>query len=133
MKQGQVYILDCSDLSLYTGVTSTLENRLDQHPEGYFRGNTHSRRPVKLLWNTDLMDIPDAILLGERIKNWGRQKKKASIAENWNTLHISARHKNPRPGNTFALDGSCIMMARCNGNDEVKVHHRSTDSRKLLL
>jgi putative endonuclease len=133
MKPGQVYILDGSDLSLYTGVTSNLENRLDQHHEGCFRGNTHSRRPVKLLWNSDLMDIQDANLLGEPSKNLGRPKKQAFIAENWITLQIPARRKNPEPGKTFALDGSCTMIGRSNGNDQVKVPHRSTDSRKLLL
>ncbi len=48
MKLGQVYILECSDMTLYTGITSNLENRLAQHNEGNFFGYTHSRRPVKI-------------------------------------------------------------------------------------
>ncbi|MBC8193821.1 MAG: GIY-YIG nuclease family protein [Candidatus Marinimicrobia bacterium] len=69
MKQGQVYILECADNSLYTGVTSNLEYRLYQHHEGYFQGYTHRRRPLKSLWNTNLMDIQDAIMLERQIKN----------------------------------------------------------------
>lgn len=75
MKTGIVYILLCSDNSLYTGVTSNLENRLYQHNEGLVRGYTSSRRPLKLIWNSDDMDIQDAIVLEKQIKGWSRTKK----------------------------------------------------------
>jgi putative endonuclease len=46
----QVYIILCSDNSLYTGITTDLARRLRQHAEGrgakYFRG----RRPEKVIY-----------------------------------------------------------------------------------
>jgi predicted GIY-YIG superfamily endonuclease len=80
MKTGIVYVLLCSDETLYTGVTSNLENRLFQHHEGLLPGYTHSRRPLTLLWNSEEMDIQDAILLEKQIKGWGRAKKYAFMA-----------------------------------------------------
>jgi len=47
-----VYILECSDQSLYTGITTDLAKRLDQHntsPKG--AKYTKARRPVKLLYS----------------------------------------------------------------------------------
>jgi len=45
----QVYIILCSDNSLYTGITTDMERRFRQHAEGkgakYFRG----RQPVKVV------------------------------------------------------------------------------------
>lgn len=80
MKTGVVYILLCSDKSLYTGITSNLELRLFQHHEGLLGGYTKSRRPVTLVWDSDEMDIQDAILLEKQIKGWSRAKKDAFIA-----------------------------------------------------
>jgi len=46
----QVYIILCSDGSLYTGITTNVERRLRQHAEGkgakYFRG----REPLKVIY-----------------------------------------------------------------------------------
>lgn len=46
----QVYIILCSDNSLYTGITTDLARRLCQHAEGrgakYFRG----RRPERVVY-----------------------------------------------------------------------------------
>ena len=49
----QVYILECADGSLYTGVAVDLARRLKQH-NGELAGGpkyTRGRRPVKLLWS----------------------------------------------------------------------------------
>lgn len=46
----QVYIIVCSDDSLYTGITTDVQRRFGQHASGrgarYFRG----RRPVKVVY-----------------------------------------------------------------------------------
>ncbi len=118
MKQGQVYILKCSDSSLYTGVTSNLESRLAQHQEGTALGYTHSKRPVELVWNTDTMPIQDAIVLEKQIKNWGKGKKLALIDENWNTLHILAKCKNESHHKNLSLDGTCAERSRSTRDDE---------------
>jgi putative endonuclease len=46
----QIYIILCSDNSLYTGITNDMERRLRQHQTGrgakYFRG----RKPMELVY-----------------------------------------------------------------------------------
>ncbi len=79
MKTGSVYVLLCSDETLYTGVTSDLDERMYQHHEGLLPGYTHSRRPLTLLWNSEEMDIQDAIVLEKQLKGWSRAKKLAFI------------------------------------------------------
>lgn len=52
----QVYIILCSDGSLYTGITTDIRRRMQQHAAGtgakYFRGR-HPRRTVYLETNHD--------------------------------------------------------------------------------
>ena len=43
-----VYLLECSDGTFYTGYTSDIEKRLEQHSKGIGAKYTRGRRPVKL-------------------------------------------------------------------------------------
>ena len=43
-----VYMVECRDGSLYTGITNDLERRVQQHNEGTASRYTRSRRPVVL-------------------------------------------------------------------------------------
>lgn len=43
-----MYVVECRDSSLYTGVTNNLDRRLDQHNRGKGAAYTASRRPVTL-------------------------------------------------------------------------------------
>lgn len=43
-----VYMVECRDGSLYTGITNDLERRLAQHNDGTAARYTRSRRPVQL-------------------------------------------------------------------------------------
>lgn len=46
-----VYIVQCSDLSLYTGVTTDLLRRIDEHNQGDKGARyTRARRPVSLVY-----------------------------------------------------------------------------------
>jgi putative endonuclease len=89
------YILECSDGSFYTGMTSDLEKRVQQHQEGMtYDGYTHSRRPVKLVWHVMCNDPNDAIRLEKQITGWTRRKKKALITENWDVLVEASKNYN---------------------------------------
>ena len=44
-----VYILKCSDESLYTGITNNLEKRLQLHASGKGSKYTRGRGPLKLV------------------------------------------------------------------------------------
>lgn len=73
------YILHCFDGSYYTGVTNDIERRLWEHEQGTIPGYTHSRRPVKLAWCSDDVNIVVAIQCEKQIKGWRRAKKEALI------------------------------------------------------
>lgn len=52
-----VYILHCSDNTLYTGVTTDLDRRLQQHNHGSQGAKyTRARRPVKLVYQEQAVD-----------------------------------------------------------------------------
>ncbi len=46
-----VYMVECRDGSLYTGITNDLERRVHQHNEGTASRYTRSRRPVVLRYH----------------------------------------------------------------------------------
>ena len=101
MKTGNVYILECSDGSYYTGVSSKPDLRIQQHKLGIIKGYTHSRRPVKLVYCSEEMDIMSAIENEKRIKGWRRAKKKALIDGNFELLiELSKAYSNRSPGST---------------------------------
>lgn len=43
-----LYIVECRDGSLYTGITNDIERRVNQHNEGTGARYTRSRRPVRV-------------------------------------------------------------------------------------
>lgn len=43
-----IYVLECSDGSLYTGYTTDVQRRLEEHNSGQGAKYTRGRRPVKL-------------------------------------------------------------------------------------
>ena len=53
-----VYIVECADGTLYTGVSTDLSRRLRQH-NGELKGGagyTRARRPVRLVWSEAAAD-----------------------------------------------------------------------------
>lgn len=87
MKLYFVYILRCADNSYYTGITSDIQERLSQHQSGYYPENyTHSRRPVKLVFQAEFNDVEQAIAFEKQVKGWSRKKKEALITGNWDAL-----------------------------------------------
>jgi len=75
MKIYYVYILECSDNTYYTGITSSLTNRFESHQSGSYEGSyTSSRRPVKLVYYCEFTDVNIAIETEKQIKKWSRAK-----------------------------------------------------------
>lgn len=70
-----VYIIHCSDNSLYTGIATDLQNRFQQHLEGsgakYFRG----RKPLKIVYQEISPDRSSASKRELEIKRLSRTKK----------------------------------------------------------
>jgi putative endonuclease len=86
MKTGYVYIVECSDQSFYTGVTNNVERRLCEHNTSKQTSYILNRKPIKLVWVSDELEIQDAISLEKQIKGWRREKKIALINERFDDL-----------------------------------------------
>ena len=95
-KKAWVYILQCSDGSYYTGCTTDLERRVDQHNRGIGSRYTLRRRPVKLLWSMQLKTLGDAMSAERRIKQLPRSKK-SSLLRNDPALIINLKRQRRRP------------------------------------
>ena len=93
MEEYFVYIMANQSRTLYTGVTSDLEQRVWQHKNRFFEGFTSRYNLTRLVWYESFNDVHDAIESEKRIKAWRRSKKlelieKANpnwldLAENW--------------------------------------------------
>jgi len=71
-----VYILECSDGSLYTGITTDVSKRLDEHNTSSKGAKyTKARRPVKLLYQESASDRSIASKREYAIKKLSRIQK----------------------------------------------------------
>ena len=86
-KGAWVYILRCCDGSYYTGLTTAIDKRMEEHHLGTFPGYTSSRRPLKLVWLADFPDVFQAIEVERMVKGWSRKKKEALIRSDFELLH----------------------------------------------
>ncbi|MCX5666819.1 MAG: GIY-YIG nuclease family protein [Candidatus Omnitrophica bacterium] len=76
-----VYIIKCSDRSLYTGVTTDIERRMNEHNAGKGASYTRVRTPVNLVHNESHPNRSKALKREAEIKSWPRYKKLALIKE----------------------------------------------------
>ena len=70
-----VYILRCSDGSLYTGWTNNLEKRLKAHSAGKGAKYTKARLPVELVYYEEFEDKIEAMKREYEIKQLSRKEK----------------------------------------------------------
>jgi len=71
----QVYIIECKDNKLYTGITNNLNRRLSQHNSGHGGRFTKFRRPVKLVYHQEVSNRSQALRREIEIKKLSRRKK----------------------------------------------------------
>ena len=70
-----VYIVECSDGTLYTGWTNNLERRVKQHSNGSGAKYTRGRGPVKLVYYEEYDEKRDAMKREYEIKRYSRKDK----------------------------------------------------------
>ena len=75
-----VYIVRCSDNSLYTGVAVDVEARIIQHNKGKGAKYTRSRCPVELVYTENLSEKGDALRREIEIKKLSAQQKRKLVA-----------------------------------------------------
>lgn len=74
-KRWVLYILECGDGSLYTGITDDLRRRLSAHRAGKGAKYTRGRGPLTLRYCEDCQDHPQALRRELQIKKLPRQQK----------------------------------------------------------
>lgn len=81
-----VYILECSDNTFYTGITTNLDRRVKEHNNSKLGAKyTKVRRPVKLVYSQEFNNRSEALVEEARIK-------KLSRAEKLNLILVETHH-----------------------------------------
>jgi predicted GIY-YIG superfamily endonuclease len=86
-----LYILECCDKSLYTGVTLNLQRRIKTHDNGNGGSYTCSRLPLSLVYFESYSTKSEALKRELQIKGWNRKKKLALIRQDLKALRNFSR------------------------------------------
>jgi len=70
-----VYIIECSDAKLYTGITNDINRRLEEHNSGSGSKFTRARKPVKLAYSEIVRTRSAALKREASIKKLSRKEK----------------------------------------------------------
>jgi len=71
----KLYILRCGDGSLYTGITTDVDRRLDEHRSGNGAKYTRGRGPLELVYSEECGDHSAALKRELEIKALSRAEK----------------------------------------------------------
>ncbi len=70
-----IYIVECDDGTLYTGYTTELERRIEEHNQGEGAKYTRGRTPVKLKYSESFSSRKKAMKREYKIKSLQRSQK----------------------------------------------------------
>ena len=70
-----VYIVKCSDESLYTGISPDVEKRIILHNSGLGAKSLKGKLPVTIVYKQKIGNKIDAARREREIKGWNRVKK----------------------------------------------------------
>ena len=70
-----LYILRCKDDSLYTGITTDVEKRLEAHRTGKGAKYTRGRGPLELVYREECSDHSGALRREMEVKALSREEK----------------------------------------------------------
>lgn len=74
-KSWKLYMLRCGDGSLYTGITTDIDRRLEEHRAGKGAKYTRGRGPLELVYSEDCGDKSTALRRELEIKALPREEK----------------------------------------------------------
>lgn len=76
MSNWYVYMVRCSDHSLYTGITTDVNRRVQEHNNGkHAAAYTRSRRPVELVYREQCKDRSEASIREVMLKKLSKDEK----------------------------------------------------------
>jgi len=74
-----VYLLECEDGSLYTGITTDVERRFLEHKNGTGGRFTRAKKAKRIVYTEQYPDRSSALKREAEIKKWPRKKKRTLI------------------------------------------------------
>ena len=74
-----VYLIQCGDKSIYTGITTDVARRFKEHKNGKGGHYTSSKKVVKVLHTERFKTRSKALKREAEIKSWPREKKLALV------------------------------------------------------
>lgn len=82
MSNWYVYLVRCSDDTYYTGITTDVERRVEEHNSSNQLGAryTRSRRPIQLIYHENVESRSTAAKREAEIRRLGRKGKEALIS-----------------------------------------------------
>jgi len=72
-----VYLLECADKTIYTGITTDIERRFEEHQKGLASHYTSAKKAVRILYTEEHLDRSSALKREAEIKRWKRSQKLA--------------------------------------------------------
>lgn len=76
-----VYILECEDGTLYTGITTDVERRLQEHREGIGSHYTRTHKAKNIVYTEEVANRSTASKREAHIKKLSRTQKKSLIID----------------------------------------------------
>jgi putative endonuclease len=70
-----VYLIQCEDKSIYTGITNDLERRFKEHKDMIGGHYTSSHRVEDIVYTESFKTKSEALKRETQIKGWRREKK----------------------------------------------------------
>lgn len=70
-----LYLIECRDKSIYTGITTDVKRRFKEHASGKGGAYTRSRKVKKILYTEQFANRSQAQKREAEIKSWSRNKK----------------------------------------------------------
>ncbi|OGN05108.1 MAG: endonuclease [Candidatus Yanofskybacteria bacterium RIFCSPHIGHO2_01_FULL_44_17] len=70
-----VYLIECRDKTLYTGITTDIERRFREHSSGKGGAYTRSKKVERVLYTEQFDTRSQAQKREVEIKSWRREKK----------------------------------------------------------
>jgi len=70
-----VYLIQCNDGSIYTGITNDLERRFGEHKNKKGGNYTQSHTVKKIMYTEEYQTRSEALKREAKIKSWRREKK----------------------------------------------------------
>jgi putative endonuclease len=72
-----VYLLECEDGSLYTGITTDVGRRFEEHKNGIGSHFTRAKKAKRIVYTEEHPDRSSASKREAEIKSWPRERKLA--------------------------------------------------------